>query len=418
MRSIANMVRPGVCAPLNIHKSRRRKCSLWILTAILASVLFPPSAVHAQEGSAAPLTIAQPAVQPVSVTTTLSDPAYFKPDWLNQQVLFTYQGAQYSMPYALLKDIPVTVTVLGNTRTCVIGDTKTIDVFLNAINDQLAALPFQHTEALFDNGAGSYIHRVSQTHFQLQDSVRNWLLTTMQNSLASNVPVSLTQELNADFLTPVHNDPQLSYSSDFVVAGGCTTSYRSSGANRSTNIAVSAGNMNNLVVMPGQTISVSTEFKPRTTANGYKPATVYSGGKSVPGIGGGICQVSSTVYNAVINAGLTIVERHPHSMTVSYLPMGMDATIASGSKDLKFRNDYTAPVILRTRCEDKKVTVEVLAWNQDLQGRSFKLWSKQTGSLSANSYLTTYVDGKEVSTQFVATSRYNPHSTGTEEDAG
>ena len=132
-------------------------------------------------------------------------------------------------------------------------------------------------------------------------------------------------------------------------------------------------------------------------------------GKTVPVIGGGICQVSSTVYNAVKNAGLTVLERHPHSMPVHYLPLGLDAAISKGSKDLRFRNDYSAPVILQAyTTKGKNLIVNCLVWDQDLNGRSFKLWSEETGSLSAKTYFTTYQDGKKVNTQYVGTSRYNP----------
>ena len=158
--------------------------------------------------------------------------------------------------------------------------------------------------------------------------------------------------------------------------------------------------------MPGQEISVSDTIKPRTTANGYKSAGAYLNGRTVPAIGGGICQVSSTVYNAVKNAGLTVLERHPHSMPVHYLPLGLDAAISAGSKDLRFRNDYSAPVILQAYTEGKNLIVNCLVWNHDLNGRTFKLWSKETGSLSAKTYFTTYQDGVEVSTEYVGASYY------------
>ena len=96
-------------------------------------------------------------------------------------------------------------------------------------------------------------------------------------------------------------------------------------------------------------------------------------------------------------------------MPVSYLPKGLDAAIAAGSKDLKFRNDYTTPVVLYTDTSNKHLTVNVLVWNQELAGRSFKLWAKQTGALSADTYFTT-------STQFVGTSRYNPYREAVNDD--
>ncbi|MEF2575329.1 MAG: VanW family protein, partial [Eisenbergiella sp.] len=134
------------------------------------------------------------------------------------------------------------------------------------------------------------------------------------------------------------------------------------------------------------------------------------------GLGGGVCQISSTVYNAVKNAGLTVTERKAHSMPVSYLPKGLDAAIAAGSKDLKFRNDYSTPVVLYTDTANKRLTINVVVWNQELAGRSFKLWAKQTGSLSADTYFTTYQNGKETSTVFVGTSRYLPYREEGEEE--
>ena len=79
-------------------------------------------------------------------------------------------------------------------------------------------------------------------------------------------------------------------------------------------------------------------------AKGYKEATAYVGGKVVPSYGGGICQVSSTLYNAVLYANLEIVERHNHSYVVSYVPAGRDATVAYGGKDFKFKNTRSYPI--------------------------------------------------------------------------
>ena len=98
---------------------------------------------------------------------------------------------------------------------------------------------------------------------------------------------------------------------------------------------MAAEHLNNMIIMPGQEVSVSTAILPRTSANGYREAGAYLNGETVMAIGGGICQVSSTTYNAVKNAGLVVLERHPHSMPVHYLPLGLDAAISSGSKDLQ-----------------------------------------------------------------------------------
>lgn len=340
------------------------------------------------------------------ITTTVSDGRYIDSDWMNQALILTYQGQSWAMGLNLLGGYPVFLSDDGGVRQCVIGDSAVIDVFLSAINEQLKGQVFQSDTPIFDTGTGSYILNSGQTYYQLNNNVKVWILTTLQQQFAAGTPQTLTLELTDGYLTPVVMEGTLTYSPDFVLAGTCTTGFSTSSSNRINNIEVAAGHLNNLVVMPGQEISVSDTIKPRTTANGYKSAGAYLNGRTVPAIGGGICQVSSTVYNAVKNAGLTVLERHPHSMPVHYLPLGLDAAISAGSKDLRFRNDYSAPVILQAYTEGKNLIVNCLVWNHDLNGRTFKLWSKETGSLSAKTYFTTYQDGVEVSTEYVCASYY------------
>ena len=340
------------------------------------------------------------------ITTTVSDGRYIDSDWMNQALILTCQGQSWAMGLNLLGDYPVFLSDDGSVRQCVIGDSAVIDVFLSAINEQLKGQVFQSDTPIFDTGTGSYILNSGQTYYQLNNNVKVWILTTLQQQFAAGTPQTLTLELTDGYLTPVVMEGTLTYSPDFVLAGTCTTGFSTSSSNRINNIEVAAGHLNNLVVMPGQEISVSDTIKPRTTANGYKSAGAYLNGRTVPAIGGGICQVSSTVYNAVKNAGLTVLERHPHSMPVHYLPLGLDAAISAGSKDLRFRNDYSAPVILQAYTEGKNLIVNCLVWNHDLNGRTFKLWSKETGSLSAKTYFTTYQDGVEVSTEYVGASYY------------
>ena len=340
------------------------------------------------------------------ITTTVSDGRYIDSDWMNQALILTCQGQSWAMGLNLLGDYPVFLSDDGGVRQCVIGDSAVIDVFLSAINEQLKGQVFNSDTPVFDTGTGSYIYNSGQTYYQVNENAKVWILTTLQQQFAAGTPQTLTLELTDGYLTPVVTEGTLTYSPDFVLAGTCTTSFSTSSSNRINNIEVAAGHLNSLLVMPGQEISVSDTIKPRTTANGYKSAGAYLNGRTVPAIGGGICQVSSTVYNAVKNAGLTVLERHPHSMPVHYLPLGLDAAISAGSKDLRFRNDYSAPVILQAYTEGKNLIVNCLVWNHDLNGRTFKLWSKETGSLSAKTYFTTYQDGVEVSTEYVGASYY------------
>lgn len=193
----------------------------------------------------------------------------------------------------------------------------------------------------------------------------------------------------------------------YVLAGNCTTSLKGSSASRINNITVGAARMNGLVVAPGQAVSVSAVILPRTAENGYQEAGAYLNGKVIQATGGGVCQISSTTYNAVMNAGLLVLQRYPHSMPVHYLPLGQDAAISAGSKDLIFMNPYDTPILIQTIVADKLFTVNVFVEAVSLQGRSFKLRAESTGALSAKTYLDCYQNGILVGTMYVGASKYS-----------
>ncbi len=118
--------------------------------------------------------------------------------------------------------------------------------------------------------------------------------------------------------------------------------------------------------------------------------------------------MSSTLYNALMNAGVMVTMRYNHSSPVNYLPLGMDATISAGSKDLQFYNNYPNPVVMETTVEGTNVTVNVYVKAADLGGRTYKLWSKKTSSMSAVTYLSVYINGVEAEVWEVARSAYRP----------
>ena len=129
--------------------------------------------------------------------------------------------------------------------------------------------------------------------------------------------------------------------------GTFSTTYSQGNVTRSKNLANAASLINGSVVMPGETFSVHDTISPLTEENGYFAAPSYSKGEVVDSIGGGVCQVSTTLYNAVLRAELEVVERSPHSMVVAYVKPSMDAAIAGDYKDFKFRNDTDVPVLIR-----------------------------------------------------------------------
>lgn len=137
--------------------------------------------------------------------------------------------------------------------------------------------------------------------------------------------------------------------------GTYSTTYSANAAGRNENLRVGCANIDGTVIAPGDVFSMNVGLGPQTYANGYKDAGVYVNGKVEQGVAGGVCQVTSTLYNAVILAELEIVERYPHSMTVGYVPLGRDAAVAGDYKDLKFRNDTEYPVYIEAYARDGKV---------------------------------------------------------------
>ena len=126
-----------------------------------------------------------------------------------------------------------------------------------------------------------------------------------------------------------------------------TTSYNMANKERVVNLELAADKINGTIIEPGEEFSYNKVVGARTISNGYKEAKIYSNGKVVDGVGGGICQVSSTLYNTIIYANLNVTERHNHQFLTSYVPEGRDATVAYGAKDLKFINNRSYPIKIK-----------------------------------------------------------------------
>ncbi len=132
--------------------------------------------------------------------------------------------------------------------------------------------------------------------------------------------------------------------------GSGSTYYSTSNADRETNLIVGASKMNGLLVMPDEIVSFNTLVAPITAENGYKAANVIQGDEYVLDLGGGLCQVSTTLYNAVIKAELEVIERDCHAFPSDYVPMGLDAAVAQGYIDFRFRNDSGYPIYISMWC--------------------------------------------------------------------
>ncbi len=143
--------------------------------------------------------------------------------------------------------------------------------------------------------------------------------------------------------------------------GSFSTVYQGLGEERAGNIEKAAKALDGRIVKAGATFSFNGTLGQRDINSGYDPAPAFIYGELEPTPGGGICQVSSTLYNAALLSGLTILERHRHSQPVPYLPAGRYATVSYGSLDLKFKNPHDMPVQLRAEAEDGRLSFQFLA---------------------------------------------------------
>ncbi len=143
------------------------------------------------------------------------------------------------------------------------------------------------------------------------------------------------------------------------VLGTYITTFNNQDINRTTNIKLAARKINGHIIYPGQTFSFNETVGPREKSCGFKEAMELVDGELVPGIGGGICQVSSTLYNAALLSNLTIVERYNHSKPLVYVPLGRDATVVFGVLDFKFSNDTDMPMMIMAEIDGDKLCIGI-----------------------------------------------------------
>ncbi|MGN0143420.1 MAG: VanW family protein [Clostridium sp.] len=217
------------------------------------------------------------------------------------------------------------------------------------------------------------------------------------------------------------------------IMGSFSTSYGTSAPGRSHNIELSTQSINGTIVMPGETFSFNEVVGPRTEATGYQEAGTYVGNKVEPGIGGGICQVSTTLYRAVMRANIRSTERTNHSMAVGYALPGLDATVSYGYLDYKFTNPYDFPIYIQGYTAGKVVTYNIYGDSSALEGKTYDMVNEiletippetkvvedpnleegkevtEGGGMTgyrASSYQVTYENGIEVNREKVSTDTY------------
>lgn len=158
--------------------------------------------------------------------------------------------------------------------------------------------------------------------------------------------------------------------------GTFTTYYGATGDGRAQNVESGAEHIGGTLIQPGEEVSANKLMEPYTEENGYAMAASYAGDEVVESMGGGICQVSTTLYNALLMAELEITQRNNHSMTVSYVDLSKDAAIADDVMDLRFKNNTEAPIYIQTQLWDGNVTFNIFGKETRAENRSVKYESE------------------------------------------
>ena len=179
------------------------------------------------------------------------------------------------------------------------------------------------------------------------------------------------------------------------------TTYNASNKDRSTNLEVAARNINETILLPGEEFSYNKEVGKRTYANGFKDAHIFSGGKVVDGLGGGICQISSTLYNAVLMADLEVTERKNHMMYPEYVKPSLDATVVWGSIDFKSKNNRETPIKIVATVKNGVATTTI--YGKKVEGEPIvqieSVIEKTEPYTTVTEYDNTLEEGKIIVTQ-------------------
>lgn len=260
-------------------------------------------------------------------------------------------------------------------------------------------------------------------------------LETLDQKLKENIngDINSDNKLTVDVETTKPRVTKEALSKIKGMMGTFSTNYSTSAPGRCNNIEIATKALDGSIVMPGETFSFNDVVGPRTVERGYQEAGTYVGNKVEPGIGGGICQVSTTLYRAAMKANLRSTERTNHSMVVGYAEPGLDATVSYGYLDYKFKNVYDFPIYIKGTAAGKVVTYTIYGDPAALNGKTYDMANEILETIppetkivpdntlpvgkeekdgngmtgyKVRSYQITYENGVEVKRDIVATDSY------------
>jgi vancomycin resistance protein YoaR len=283
------------------------------------------------------------------------------------------------------KDFSVSLTTDTSTVKQLLSDSE------SELNTEASDSTLKH-----ENGKFTYVAGTSGVTVKINKSATAIADYISNDWDGKDAEIALVTEETA----PKGSEEELSVIQD--VLGTYSTDYSSSSAARKTNVANGASKLNGIVLYPGETISVAENLNPMTAENGYALAASYENGTTVETYGGGICQVSTTLYNAVMRAELEIVTRASHSMIVTYVDPSMDAAIAGTSKDFQFKNNQDYPVYIESSTNGSTITFTIYGKETRDSNRTVTFESEVTSQTDPE---TEYVAATDQAIGYFATTQ-------------
>jgi vancomycin resistance protein YoaR len=235
-----------------------------------------------------------------------------------------------------------------------------IELYLENISKEINAAPVNARFSIKDTGEiTEFIPSQKGQVLNIPESRE-----TIVSALLSNYNSGKSIELIVDEIEPQITLDKVNNLGINTLLGRGESSFAGSSNSRVHNIKKGANILKGVLLKPGEEFSFNQAIGTIGAASGYLPELVIKGGKLVPEYGGGLCQVSTTLFRAAMAAGLTILERHPHSMAVRYYnPQGFDATIYPGVFDFRFKNDTSSYILLQPKIDESKISFEIYGTN-------------------------------------------------------
>lgn len=282
-------------------------------------------------------------------------------------------------------------------------DPESAEDVLKAIYDSVFTEP---VNSRYDEETGGVTESKQGVSFDMEEALRLWEEADTGDEIV--IPLIFTDpEIDSETLAARIFADCLAKKS---------TSLSGSSSNRINNVTLAAQALNNVVVNPGETFDYNSCLGERTTAKGYKSAGAYANGKHVENVGGGICQNSSTLYYCALYANMDITVRDCHYFTVSYLPLGFDATVSWGGPHFRFVNTRDYPIKIKAWVSDGYLTVEI--WGTDADGSYVEMTSstwEDDEYYYARTYRSVYdANGNRIEYYEEAYSRYHKYEAGEE----